>query len=452
MTNKKPSVGILGAGISGLAAAYKLSRNNIDVTVYEKDSQVGGAIKTHQEDEWLVEEGPNTLMVKSEEVWDLLEKTDLNKSHIEAGNTAKKRFIVKNDQPVALPMSLGSFVTTDLFSTRAKFRLLKEPFITQSPNKDESIAEFINRRLGSEPLDYAVNPFVSGIYAGDPKKLSVKHTFELLWDLEQQYGSLFMGMFRRDRNDNSQKRALLSFEKGNQQLPIAMADALDKKVQTETEIQSVATSGDQWIVKGQQNNHSFTDEHDIVISTLPAYHLSAIFDDAVFKPLDNLPYAPLSVVALGFSDEQIGHPLDGFGMLIPEAEKRKTLGVLFSSSLFPDRAPEHHQLLTSFIGGARNPELAGKNKQALQEIVLSEISELLDISGEPVFSHHRFWPKTIPQYEVGYDRFLSYINEAENQHKGLFIEGNFRGGVSVPDCILSGFETAKKAQTFLNGQ
>ncbi|MDZ7658211.1 protoporphyrinogen oxidase [Fodinibius sp.] len=451
MTNKNKSIGILGGGISGLSAAYKLSSENYAVTVYEKEKQVGGAIKTYHQDEWLVEEGPNTLMVKSKEVWELLEELNLTDSSIEAGKTAKKRFIVKNDRPIPLPMSLGSFLITNLFSARAKFRLLKEPFVSQSNNEDESIADFITRRLGREPLDYAVNPFVSGIYAGDPKTLSVKHTFASLWNMEQQYGSLLKGMFKSDRNNNS-KSSLLSFNKGNQQLPIAIANVLDKKVQTNTEIQSVVKNGDKWTVKGQQNNQPFKDEHDIIISTLPAHSLPAIFDDSIFKPLNNLPYAPLSVVALGFYDKQIEHPLNGFGMLIPEAEKRKTLGVLFSSSLFPGRAPENHQLLTCFIGGARNPELAGKQKQELQEIVLSEIRELLDITGEPVFSHHRFWPKTIPQYEVGYDKFLNQIAEIEKQEKGLFIEGNFRGGVSVPDCILSGFKTAKKAHTFLNGQ
>lgn len=416
------------------------------ITVYEKNDQVGGAIKTHSENGWLVEEGPNTIMVKSKEVWDLLKELNLTSSSIEAGQTAKKRFIVKNDQPIPLPMSLNSFLTTNLFSTIAKFRLLKEPFIPPTNKADESIANFITRRLGSEPLDYAVNPFVSGIYAGDPKILSVKHTFKSLWDMEQQHGSLLKGMFKRDRNSNAPKRALLSFEKGNQQLPLAIADFLDKGVQTHTEIQSVIKNKEKWIVKGQQNNKSFSDKHDIILSTLPAHSLSAIFENVLFKPLNDLPYAPLSVVALGFSDEQIDHPLDGFGMLIPEAEKRKTLGVLFSSSLFPGRAPKNNQLLTCFIGGARNPELAGKTRQKLQDIVLSEITELLNITGDPIFSHFRSWPKTIPQYEVGYDRYLSYINEAEEQHKGLFIEGNFRGGVSVPDCILSGFETAKKVQ------
>lgn len=452
MTNKKQSVGILGAGISGLSAAYKLSQNNVAVTVYEKDDQVGGAIKTHNENGWLVEEGPNTLMIKHQQVWDFLEDLDLVNKSTKAGKTAKKRFIVKDGEPTPLPMSPGSFLTTNLFSARAKFQLLKEPFVSQSNKEDESIADFITRRLGKELLDYAVNPFVSGIYAGDPKKLSIKHTFEPLWDMEQQHGSLLKGMFKRDRNSNSPKRSLLSFEKGNQQLPIAIADNLNKAVQTATEIQSVYKSGKKWTVEGRQNNNTFIDEHDIILSTLPAHLLSSIFADVIFKPLNDLPYAPLCVVALGFSDDQIGHPLDGFGMLIPEVEKCKTLGVLFSSSLFPGRAPKNHQLLTCFIGGARHPELTEKSENELQSIVLDEISNLLNITGKPTFSHFRFWPKTIPQYEVGYDKILNQIAEIENQKNGLFIEGNFRGGVSVPDCILSGFETAKKVQTFLRGR
>ena len=229
-----------------------------------------------------------------------------------------------------------------------------------------------------------------------------------------------------------------------------MADALENSIQTNTEIQAVVKKNEKWIVHGRRHDQSFTDEHDIIVSTLPAHTLSSIFEDAMFKSLDDLPYAPLSVVALGFTDEQIGHPLDGFGMLIPEVENRKTLGVLFSSSLFPGRAPKNHQLLTCFIGGARKPKLAEQSKQELQSVVLSEISEILEISGQPVFSHHTFWPNTIPQYEVGYDQFLNRIEEIENRNSGLFIRGNFWGGVSVPDCILTGFETAQNIHSLVD--
>lgn len=448
MTKKNRSVGILGGGISGLSSAYALSKKGINVTVYEKTSTVGGAIQTFSKDGWLIEEGPNTLMVKSKIIWELLDDLNLTSKSVTAGKTAKKRYIVKNNEPTPLPMSPVSFLTTDLFSTKSKLRLLKEPFAKASTKNDESVADFINRRLGTEPLNYAVNPFISGIYAGDPKKLSIKHTFPSLWNMEQQHGSLLKGIFKHDRSTNSTERALISFEKGNQQLPQAIADTLDGEVHLQTEIKSVFRKQDKWIVEGHKGDAPFTASHDVIISTLPAFTLSKIFKDPAFQTLDELPYAPLSVVALGFSDEQIGHPLDGFGMLIPEVEQYKTLGALFSSSLFPNRTPKKHQLLTCFIGGARNPELAEKPAKKLQSIVLNELGKLLNIIGEPVFTHHRFWPRTIPQYEVGYDRFLNQIKQIETRHKGLFIQGNFRDGVSVSDCILSGFETADKISSF----
>ena len=442
MTNKNTTVGILGGGISGLSLAYKLSSENISVTVYEREKQVGGAIKTFRENGWMVEEGPNTLMVKSQKVWDLLEDLDLKGKSIEAGKTAKKRFIIKNGLPTPLPISLSSFLKTDLLSIKGKLRLLKEPFAQASHKEDESIAQFITRRLGHEPLDYAINPFVSGIYAGDPKNLSIKHTFEPLWRMEQQHGSLLKGLLKKDRNGQKPKRALISFEQGLQQLPLAMADRLGTAIKTGIEIQSVQKSDYQWTVTAQNEKKSVTAQHNIIVSTLPAHSLGRIFKDLQLDSLSDLPYAPLSVVALGFSVDQIDHPLDGFGMLIPEVEQYKTLGTLFSSSLFAGRAPEGHALLTSFIGGARNPELASKNPTELESIVLKELQELLGISGKPVFSHHHFWPATIPQYTVGYDKYLSAIDKIEKQHPGLFLNGNFRGGVSVPDCITSGFSMA----------
>lgn len=446
MTKKNLDVAVLGAGITGLSTAYTLSQNNIDVTVYEKEAQVGGAIKTLNKDGWLVEEGPNTIMVRSEKIWELLDNLDLKENMEKAGKAAKKRFIVKDRRPIPLPMSPWEFITTDLFSAGAKFRVLKEPFANISTQFDESIASFITRRVGREPLDYAVNPFVSGIYAGDPQRLSIKHTFEPLWEMEQNHGSLLKGMIKRNRKKPSPKRALISFENGNQTLPKKMADSLSRDVKTGATISSVKFQENHWVIKGRTDEKRFSNKHNIVVSAFPAHKLSSIFDLPLFEELDEVPYAPLSVVALGFSGDQVEHPLDGFGMLIPEVENYQTLGVLFSSTLFANRAPNDHKLLTCFIGGARNPELATKSKEKLKEIVLDDIGELLGIKGEPVFSHHRYWKKTIPQYEVGYDRFLDVLDEIELEYPNLFVDGNFRGGVSVPDCISSGLKTAEKVQ------
>ncbi len=449
MTKKKSTVGILGAGISGLSTAYALSQKNINVTVYEKEAEVGGAIKSVSNNDWLVEEGPNTLLIKSPELWEFFDNLGLNDEIVEANNIAKKRYVVKNNRPTPLPLSITDFLKTNLLSLNAKFRLLKEPFVSKKEQPDESIASFIGRRLGIEPLDYAVNPFVSGIYAGDPKKLSVKHTFTPLWEMEQKHGSLLKGVIKRDRKNSTVKRSLISFKEGNQTLPKTIAGALSGTIDTDTEITSIDKKKTGWEVGGNTKGMPFKNTHNAIISTLPAHSLSSIFKISIPDELNNLPYAPLSVVALGFKSSQIKHSLDGFGMLIPEVEGYRTLGVLFSSTLFPNRAPKDHELLTCFIGGARNPQIASKPKEELQSIILDEIGELLNISGDPVFTHHRYWKQTIPQYEVGYDRYLKQIEKTEKQYEGLFLEGNFWGGVSVPDCIQSGFDTAEKAEVFL---
>ncbi len=449
MTNKKSSVGILGAGISGLSTAYALAQKGISATVYEQADQVGGAMHSIRQNDWLVEEGPNTLMVKSQALWDLLEELELDDKIVEANPIAKKRFVVKNGNPIALPTSVSRFLATPLLSIGAKLRLLKEPFASTSVRHDESIATFIERRLGKQVLDYGVNPFVSGVYAGDPNKLSVKHTFSKLWQMEQEHGNLLKGIIKRDRSNSSAKRALTSFKNGIQTLPKTLADALPGPVQRSTTITSAQQEDNHWQLSGTANGDNFTARHDCLISTIPAHTLPSIFNADLFNELAALPYAPLSVLALGFKSEQIDHPLDGFGMLIPEVEQYNMLGCLFSSTLFPGRAPKGHELLTCFIGGARKPDLALKSQEELQEIVLGELNNLLSINGNPIFTHHKQWQKAIPQYEVGYDYFLSLMKEIEKEHRGLYLGGNFRGGVSVPDCISSGFETAQKVDAYL---
>lgn len=452
MTNKNYSVGILGGGITGLSAAYALSRKNIPVTVYERASKPGGAISTVQKNDWVVEEGPNTLMVNTAAHWKLFKDIGLGDDILEAGKSAKKRFIVKNGTPIPLPMGLSEFIKTPLLSPSAKFRLLKEPFAPPSAKHDESIATFIERRLGTEPLDYAVNPFVSGIYAGDPKKLSIKHTFSALWQMEQKHGSLLKGAFKRDRKNKKAKRALISFTHGIQQLAEALTDTINGELKLDATVQSVEKNEKGWIVKAAHPNTSIEDKHDCLISTLPTHSINNIFSGERFANLSSLPYAPMQLLALGFKTEQIDHPLDGFGMLTPEVEDLHFLGCLFSSSLFDERAPEGHHLLTCFIGGARQPEIAEKPVEEIKPQILKELNKLIGISGEPVFEHHRYWEKAIPQYEVGYDYFLSLMKEIEEKNEGLFLDGNFRGGVSVPDCISGGFETAQKAASFLKAQ
>lgn len=445
---KNKSVGILGGGISGLAVACELYRKGVEVAVYEKSSRPGGVIRSERRDGWLTEMGPNTLAVNKPQLWDFLKGLQLTDSILETDSQARKRFIVKNGIPLSIPLSTIDFIKSDLFSTSAKFRLLKEPFLPASKQTDESISTFITRRLGQELLDYAVDPFVSGIYAGTPETLSVKHTFSRLWELEQNNGSLTKGVFRNKKSGAKTERALISFKEGLETLPQTMCERLGDAVQCNTEVQGVSRNSEGWTVRLRHADGFFEAQHTLIVSAVPVYTLQQVFKEEARAGLDklaNISYAPLSVVSLGFQRKQIEHPLDGFGMLIPAAEPYRLLGTLFSSSLFPSRAPDGHVLLTSFIGGARNPGLAHRFAEELMAIAIQDLSHLLKIHGTPVFSSHTHWSRAIPQYKVGYDIYIEAMNELEREHPGLLLAGNFRGGVSVPDCIINGLETARRA-------
>lgn len=443
MTSKKSSVGILGAGISGLSVAYALNKKGVDVSVYEQEESVGGVIQSKQIDGWLVEQGPNTILVRSEKVWNVIHDLNLDAQVLEAGRESKNRFIVRNGELVPLPISLMDFLKTELFSGSAKLRLLKEPFIPASEGANESVAHFIKRRLGKEVLDYAVHPFVSGIFAGDPEKLSIKHTFSILRELEQKHGSILKGMLKRKKN--STRRALISFKNGLQMLPEALCKKTGNAVKPDHRVTGISFSGDSWSLQFENGREA---EHKVIISTLPAHALVHGMQDekaaALISRLEGICYAPVSVIHLGFKREKIRHPLDGFGMLIPETEEYDILGTLFSSSLFPGRAPEGYVLLTSFVGGAENPERARQPKKDLVAEVQLALDRLLGISGTPEFVKHTFWENALPQYELGYDYFLETMNEIEKKFPGLYLAGNIRGGVSVPDCIENGLQKAEE--------
>lgn len=450
--SRTPAIGILGAGISGLSIAYYLQQKGFEVGVHERGTREGGVIQTHTEDGWLAEKGPNTLLVREQPVWDLLDSLGLTPQIEGPGAKAKKRYIVRDSHLHPLPMSLTDFLKSDLFSISAKLRLLREPFIRRGPG-EESIARFIVRRLGREALDYAVNPFVSGIYAGDPSELSVKHTFRQLFEWEQKHGSLFKGILKRDRAGQQTKKALISFSRGLKSLPEALANHLGEAIEFDSEVLRIRRAGAGWHLDLQQPAGPSSRKYDCLISTIPLHTHVDLWDDKTsarsFRRLADISYAPVSVLGLGFRRSQVGHPLDGFGMLIPAREPYSLLGCLFSSSLFEGRAPEGHVLLSCFIGGARRPECAGLSTDELRRITMPALQELLDITGDPVWHHHAFWPRAIPQYTVGYDRHIRSMEQIEAANPGFFLAGSYRGGVAVPDRISAGSDTATRVARYI---
>ena len=451
--NKK--IVVIGAGISGLATAYLLKQKGYDVTVIEKKNEVGGSIETSFENGFLFDRGPNSALETTPLIAKFVDELNLHDQLVYANKAGNKRYILRNNQLHALPMSPPAFLKTKLFSAKAKLRLFGEPFIGRS--KDgyyQSIAEFVTRRLGKEFLDYAINPFVAGVYAGNPESLSVKSAFPKLYALEEKYGGLIVGTFksikeRKRRAEKSKQSAkMLSFKDGMIVLPKAFAKSLGSKLLLQTEVTKIERNENQYLLTCLQNDQPVSFLTDVIISTVPAFTAAEIFggfDEGLKKHLNDIYYPPVLVQYLAYKKEDVKQPLDGFGFLIPSKEKKSFLGAIWSSVIFPKRAKDEFAAFTLFIGGARDPEILSLDKELLFMKVRGEFENLMDITGEPIFSSYRFWPKAIPQYNIGYVEHENYFDQFEKKFPGLILSGNYRGGISVGDCIKNSELVAEKA-------
>ncbi|MBI3853004.1 MAG: protoporphyrinogen oxidase [Verrucomicrobia bacterium] len=451
------TVAIIGGGITGLTAAFQLRQKSIPVMLYEAGSRVGGVIQSISRDGYLAEYGPNSILETSPKIGALIHDLGLEHRRRYSDPRAEKRYIVRDGKPVELPASTLAFLTTPLFSSAAKLRLLAEPFIPRAQeSQEENLAEFVRRRIGQEFLDYAINPFVAGVYAGDPAHLSVKHAFPKLHALEQRYGSLLVGQFlgareRKRRAETSKQNAKkISFDNGLQVLTSALHHRLADDVKLNSPVIRLRQTEEGWEVTTRVSNREQSERHAAVIFAGPAYKLPEIQLTTEryinCSPLSEIHYPPVASVVLGFRREDVAHPLDGFGMLIPEVEGFKILGTLFSSTLFPNRAPEGHVTLTSYVGGTRAPELATLDTNALVELTLADLRTILGVTGKPTFINHVLFRHAIPQYEVGYGRFKSLMTEIEAKAPGLFLAGHYRDGISLADSIVSGCQTAERIE------
>jgi protoporphyrinogen/coproporphyrinogen III oxidase len=449
---------ILGAGISGLAAAYWLYKDGFEVLVLDKSSEAGGVMESVMSGHFLFDRGPNSGLETSPLIKQLVEETKLQEEFIYANPKGNKRYILRNNALHPLPMSAGSFIKTRLFSAGAKFRLFTEPFRGRSEDGYyQSIAEFVKRRLGSEFLDYAINPFVAGVYAGKPEELSVKSAFPKLYALEEKYGGLIVGTFksmreRKKRAEISKQSAkMFSFRNGMQTFPKAIAAILGERVILNADVQSVSAGGEQYRVFYLHNGQEKEILADVVISAIPAYNAADIFkfDVDLADHLNKIYYPPVVVLFLAYKKEEVRQPLDGFGFLIPEKEKKSFLGAIWSSVLFPNRTETNLAGFTLFIGGARNPDIVSRDKQLIFDNAINEFQEIMKITGSPVSQSHRFWPRAIPQYNIGYIEHENYFDDFEQKYPGIILSGNYRGGISVGDCIKNSEVVYQKAKKLL---
>ncbi|MBL1213392.1 MAG: protoporphyrinogen oxidase [Ignavibacteriae bacterium] len=459
MDKKKTWVTILGAGISGLAAAHWLNKAGYDVKILEANSEPGGAMITSKEEGFLIDYGPNSGLETTPLISQLAEEVGIKDKMIYANEEADKRYILRGGKLHELPTGGPAFFKTKLFSPKAKLRLMAEPFIGKSEDGYyQSMSEFVTRRLGKEFLDYAINPFVSGVFAGDPDKLSVKSAFPKLYRLEELYGGLIKGMIRgarerkRSKEESKQSAKMFSFIDGMQTFPQAIANKLHDKIVYNSKVEKVEKNESGYSI--YYNVDGITNElkSDIVLSTIPAYITSKIFesiDPKLGSHLNEIYYPKVMLLYLGFRKSDIGRPLDGFGYLIPTLEKRKLLGAIWSSTIFPNRADEDYASFTIFVGGAQAAHLFDMDKSELINIVIDEFKDIMTTKYDPVFIKDMVWEKAIPQYNVGYIEHERYCDEFEKNNPGIFLSGNYRGGISVGDCVKNSDLVFKKIDEFV---
>ncbi len=447
-------IAIIGGGISGLSLAFFLLEKNpaADLIVIESEQRPGGKIWTEKAEGFLCEGGVNGFLDNKPRTLELSGKVALEP--LRSNDASRKRFIFSGNRLQRLPESPSAFLASGLISLKGKLRIMAEPLIPGNVKDEETLAAFAKRRLGKEAYEKLIDPMASGIYAGDPETLSLRACFSRVYDLEARYGGLIRGMIRlqmeRKKQGSSEKvgagpgGTLTSFYEGMGELSGALRDFLGNRLRLGSKVQGIEK-------KGRGYSLFLTDgsslEADIVVPASPAYAVSEMLknmDMELSKLVAEIPYPALSVVCLGYRKEKIKTSVNAFGFLIPSREKRKILGTLYDSSIFPNRAPEGYVLLRSMVGGARYSDLAMENDTKLFDLVKGELAAIMNIRSEPDFARVYRHEMAIPQYNVGHLERLRNMDALLQKHKNLYLTGNAYRGIGVNDCIENSFSLAEK--------
>lgn len=438
---------IIGAGLTGLTVAFLTKKLGKDILVLEKEPRTGGAIQTHSENGYLFEEGPNTGVVSNPEVAELFEM--LGHPIEEAKSEAEKRLILKNNTWHPLPNGPISFMRTPLFSSSDKIKIMFEPLRKKGSNPEESVAELATRRIGQSFVDYAINPFISGIYAGDPEKLTTKYALPKLYNLEQNYGSFIGGAIKksREKKTDREKKAskkVFSATGGLSQLTSKMHTQIGNENITCNASNIIVSKCDtHYSVKYQINGKDININAKHVISTIGSHAIESTFpfiDKTDMAAITNLTYAKVIQASVALRENALDSKYISFGGLIPKKEKKNLLGVLFPSYCFDNRAPQNCSMLAVYLGGIRRPDLFDLTDKQITELVTNELSELFSIKTEDIrfikiFRH----PYAIPQYEQSSGRRFETIRKIESEYPGLIIAGNVRDGIGMADRIKQAF-------------
>lgn len=443
-------VGILGSGISGLSLAYELSKEGIKVTLLEKKQHFGGYIQTIN-DEFLFELGPRTFKPsRSMALLELIDELGLSDQLIASDPASSDRYILQKNGLVALPKGPLSFLTSPL-TKGLIFPLLKEWMIPYGAKEDETIYDFISRRLNSKVAKNLFDPMTTGIYAGDIESLSIKSCFPILYELEKEHHSLSKGLLKQLRNrankdrfikSGFQKGALFSLKNGLQTLVDTLVEKINGDLLNNAEIISLRPKGNRMEVETTDNTYMF----DHVFSALPPKVIGKLLQNKAFSYLNEMKVANLAIVCLGYKKQVLIKK--GFGYLIPTFQKEYILGAVFDSCIFPNQNKHNQETrITVMIGGIKNPEVRHFSKDRCVEIAIDGVKRHLGIRTEPEFIHPMIVKDAIAQFEVGHSKKISLLQQdLQKIYPQISLIGNYLEGVAVNDCV----EKAKKtASNFL---
>jgi protoporphyrinogen/coproporphyrinogen III oxidase len=450
---------IIGGGISGLACAWRLRQLGLPVLLLERGRRFGGVIETVEQDGFRFDVGPQSF-TGTPALSELIDELGLGGELLRADPRAP-RYILKHGRLVPAPLSPPQLLLTPLLGFGTKLRIISEPFRhTRPPDADESVAAFVRRKFGADLLANLVAPFVSGVWAGDPEKLSLASAFPSLRRLEERYGSVIRGVMKQRREAAGIRPSLCNFRGGQSELVAALAARLGDSALTGAEIATIRRSPGAnaqtfeltYKLGGATQSLSI---RALVLAT-PAHETAQLLHDvdAGFKdPLGKIEYAAVAQVSAGYRLEQIKYRnadtgLRGFGFLVPRSEGLRLLGTVWNSSLFPGRTPQGMASFTSFLGGMTDPEMASYSPERIAAIAHSELSSVLGIGGAPVTQHVARWPRALPQYNIGHQGVTSALRNLCARTPGLFLAGNYLAGPSIGACVEHANEVAGNVARF----
>jgi len=470
---------IVGGGISGLAAAQRLSElstdNSLQITLVEASSRLGGTLRTDERDGFLLERGPDSFISEKPQALELAKRLGLSSQLIETNPKYRRSFLVRDGRlrPVPegfqllAPTRMWPFVTTDIFSLAGKVRMAGDLFLPRrsaNGNDDESLANFVRRRLGNEALNRMAQPMVGGIYTADPEKLSLRATLPRFLDMERAERSIILAMWRKARQTRKERgptsgvsgarySLFMSFDRGMQTLVDKLAEQLKSRgVMTllDCRVTRIGHSG-RWQVETKAERI----EADAICLAIPSYVAGPIVsqvDPELSLLLNQIQYSSTATINLAYRRSQVGHPLDGFGFVVPYIEGRSLIACSFSSVKFTQRAPDDSILLRAFVGGALQPEMLDLSDDDIVERVKSDLNQLLSINGDPLFAEVSRWDRSMPQYLVGHLDLIDTIEARLAKLPRIKLIGNAFRGAGIPDCIKSGETAAAQLIEMLTNQ